>query len=85
METIHLVALVLAVLGIVVFFYVVLPKINLAPNSAIMVRAILFFAMIGYLAFDFFRKGKYGYLIFLGLGSIAFISLLRSNRKKKPK
>jgi hypothetical protein len=71
-------------IGIVVFMYVILPRIGDAQSkSGKLVRLILFLMVVGYLAFDSYTKGKYGFLIIIGLGSFAFVFALFGIGKRK--
>jgi energy-converting hydrogenase Eha subunit A len=70
--------------GIVVFMYMVLPRIGDAQSkSGKWTRLILFTIVVGYLALDFYSKGKFGFLIIIALGSIAFIFALFGTGKRK--
>jgi len=84
MNTSTLIWLVGAVAAIVLFFYVVLPKLNLSHKSGMLFRGLLFFGMMGYLAYDFYMKEKYGYILVLVAGSIAFILLLTAKKSNTP-
>jgi hypothetical protein len=78
-----LVWLTLAVVIIVIFFYLVLPKLNLGHKSGIMFRTIIFGAMMSYLTYDFIQKGKYSYLIVIVLGIIGFVLMVTNMKSKK--
>jgi hypothetical protein len=82
METVKLFWLIGVAAIVAVFYFFLLPRFKMEQRSGILFRAILFFAMIGYLAYDFYMREKYGYIIMLAAGSIAFIFVLRSYRKK---
>jgi hypothetical protein len=71
-----------SVLVIVLFFYVVLPKLNLKHQSNIIFKGLLFFGMMGYLAFDFYIKEKYCYILVLAGGSVAFLMLLFARKSE---
>lgn len=71
-----------AVVFVVVVFYVVLPKLKLAQQNGLWIRAILFFSMMAYLAYDFYQREKYGYILFLAAGSVAFVMLLRAKKRE---
>jgi hypothetical protein len=71
-----------AVVFVILFFYVILPKLNLTHQSGKIVRAVLFFGMMGYLAYDFYLKEKYGYIAVLAAGSVAFVMLLNAKKKE---
>ncbi len=77
-----LIWLIVAVAVIVVFFYFVLPRLNLGDKSGKIFRAILFLAGIAFLAYDFIQKEHYKYLIVLGFGAIGFFWMLFSAKKK---
>ncbi|MFN3445515.1 MAG: hypothetical protein ACK44D_07235 [Bacteroidia bacterium] len=77
-----LVYLLLAVAAIVVFMKVILPKLNLNMNQGKILRAILFLGMMIWLGIDFYLKEKYWYILFLVLGSVAFLMMLKDSRKK---
>ncbi|MES2691204.1 MAG: hypothetical protein V4658_12420 [Bacteroidota bacterium] len=68
----------LAMLVVVLIIYVLLPKFK--GNTPLIFRAVLFFAAMIFLAYDFYMKGKYLYMIALALGSIAFIAYLRMHK-----
>ncbi|MFN5544068.1 MAG: hypothetical protein ACK49O_02510 [Bacteroidota bacterium] len=78
-----LVWLTLAVVIIVIFFYLVLPKLNLGHKSGIMFRTIIFGAMMSYLTYDFIQKEKYSYLIVIVLGIIGFVLMVTNMKSKK--
>ncbi|MFN6359137.1 MAG: hypothetical protein ACK4XL_09910 [Bacteroidota bacterium] len=78
-----LVWLTLAVVIIVIFFYMVLPKLNLGHKSGIMFRTIIFGAMMSYLTYDFIQKEKYSYLIVIVLGIIGFVLMVTNMKSKK--
>lgn len=82
MNTPKLVLLVGTVAAVVLFFYVILPKLNLSHKSGMIFRALLFFSLIGYLAYDFFLKEKYGYILVLIGGSVAFVLLMRAKKSE---
>lgn len=77
-----LVYLLLAVVAIVVFMKIILPKLNLNINQGKILRAILFLGMMIWLGIDFYLKEKYWYILFLVLGSVAFLMMLKDSRKK---
>lgn len=77
-----LVYLLLAVVAIVVFMKIILPKLNLNINQGKILRAILFLGMMIWLGIDFYLKEKYWYILFLVLGSVAFFMMLKDSRKK---
>lgn len=77
-----LVYLLLAVAAVVVFMKVILPKLNLNINQGKILRAILFLGMMIWLGIDFYLKEKYWYILFLVLGSVAFLMMLKDSRKK---
>lgn len=65
----------LAMLAVVLIIYALLPKLK--GNTPLIFRAVLFFAAMLFLAYDFYMKGKYLYMIAIGLGSLAFVVYLR--------
>lgn len=77
-----LVYLLLAVSAIVVFMKVILPKLNLNINQGKILRAILFLGMMIWLGIDFYLKEKYWYILFLVLGTLAFLMMLKDSKKK---
>ena len=52
-------------------------------NRGLLIRAIIFFAIIAFLAVDFYMKEKYSYMLALLLGSIAFVFIIRMMKKDK--
>ena len=78
-----LVYLLLAVLAIVVFMKVILPKLNLNVNQGKLLRAILFLVMMIWLGIDFYLKEKYWYVLFLALGSVGFLLMLKDSKQKE--
>jgi hypothetical protein len=82
METSKVLWLVGVVVLVILFFYVVLPKLNLNHKSGMIFRGILFFSMMGYLAYDFYMKEKYWYILVLVAGSIAFVMLLFAKKSE---
>lgn len=77
-----LVYLLLAVAAIVVFMKIILPKLNLNINQGKILRAILFLGMMIWLGIDFYLKEKYWYILFLVLGTVAFLMMLKDSRRK---
>lgn len=77
-----LVYLLLVVVAIVVFMKVILPKLNLNINQGKILRAILFLGMMIWLGIDFYLKEKYWYILFLVLGSVAFLMMLKDSKMK---
>ncbi|MCU0442029.1 MAG: hypothetical protein MUE96_06500 [Bacteroidia bacterium] len=82
MKATQAIVLIGAVVAIVLVFYVILTKLKLAQQNGLWLRAVLFFAMMGYLAYDFYMREKYGYIAFLAIGSIAFVLLLRAKKRE---
>lgn len=78
-----LVYLLLAVLAIVVFMKVILPKLNLNVNQGKLLRAIFFLGMMIWLGIDFYLKEKYWYILFLVLGTAAFLMMLKESKQKE--
>jgi hypothetical protein len=78
----RLVYLILAVVAIVVFMKIILPKLNLNINQGKILRAILFLGMMIWLGIDFYLKEKYWYIIFLLLGTAAFLLMLKDSKQK---
>lgn len=72
----------IAILVIVIYYFLV-KKISPSQKSGMLVRGVLFFAMIGYLAYDFYTKEKYWYILILAAGSVAFVMLLLSQKNKR--
>lgn len=81
METSKAILLAGAVLVIVLFFYVVLPMLNLKHKTNIIFKGFLFFGMMAYLSYDFYMKEKYWYILVLAGGSVAFVMLLFARKK----
>ena len=77
-----LVYLLLVVVAIVVFMKIILPKLNLNINQGKILRAILFLGMMIWLGIDFYLKEKYWYILFLVLGTVAFLMMLKDSKKK---
>lgn len=77
-----LVYLLLVVVAIVVFMKIILPKLNLNINQGKILRAILFLGMMIWLGIDFYLKEKYWYILFLVLGSVAFLVMLKDSKRK---
>lgn len=78
----RLIFLVVMILVIGLCYYVVLPRLKLGHLSATVIRSILFFGMMAYLAYDFYLKERYSYMLFLLMGSIAFVAMLLMYRKR---
>lgn len=74
--------LILAVAAIVIFMYVILPKLNVNANTGKIGRAIVFLGIMIYLGIDFYLKEKYWYLLVLGLGTIGFLLMLKDSKPK---
>jgi hypothetical protein len=84
METAKLLLLVGVVVFVTLFYFLLLPKLNIKTQSGIVFRAVVFFAMMGFLSYDFYTKEKYGYILVLAAGSIAFmVVMLRSGKNKE--
>lgn len=77
-----LVYLLLVVVAIVVFMKIILPKLNLNINQGKILRAILFLGMMIWLGIDFYLKEKYWYILFLALGTVAFLMMLKDSKRK---
>lgn len=71
------------VAAIVVFMYVILPKLNLNVNTGKLFRALVFLVVIIFLGIDFYQKEKYWYFIPLALGSIGFLFMLKNSKEKE--
>lgn len=83
METSKAILLAGAVLFVVLFFYVVLPMLNLKHKTNIIFKGFLFFGMMAYLCYDFYLKEKYWYILVLAGGSVAFVMLLLAKKKEE--
>lgn len=83
METDKLLLLLGIVLFVGLFYFLLLPKLNIKSQSGMVFRAVVFFAMMGFLAYDFYTKEKYGYILILVAGSIAFIVVMLRNKNKE--
>ncbi len=68
---------------VMLIYYFIVKKMKPTQKSGMIVRGVLFFAMIGYLAYDFYTKGKYWYILILAAGSVAFVMLLLSQKNKE--
>ena len=75
--------LLLAVVAIVVFMKVILPRLNLNVNQGKVFRAILFLGMMIWLGIDFYLKEKYWYILFLAFGSVGFLLMLKDSKQKE--
>ena len=71
--------------GLLVFFYFIAPRLKMISYRSNIIRSIIFFGIVGYLAYDFYVKEKYTYIFVLLLGSSAFIWMLLSMRKDDKK
>ena len=67
---------------VVVFMYVILPKLKLGLNQGKIFRAAIFCGILVWLGFDFYMKEKYWYLLILALGAFGFFSMLISSKQK---
>lgn len=74
--------LILAVVAIIVFMYVVLPRIKLNQSNGKLIRLILFVVMMLVLLVDLFRKEMYLYMLVVSIGSIGFLLMLKDSKKK---
>jgi hypothetical protein len=74
--------LVLVIAAIVVFMYGILPKLNISDNKSKIGKAIIFLSVIVWLVVDFYLKEKYWYILFLGLGSIGFLVMLKDSQNR---
>jgi hypothetical protein len=67
--------------------YLILPRLGLGLKKNLAIKSVLFFAIIGYLAWDFWQKGKQTWIIFLLMGSAAFVKIIidinREDHNKK--
>ncbi len=82
MSTDKLIMLLGGVVGVVLFMYVILPKLKLNLNQGKALRAAIFAGIIIALAIDFIQKERYWYLVILALGSIGFGVMLYDSRRK---
>lgn len=73
----------IALILVTVGMYVVLPRLHLSVSKANKVRAVLFFGVVSYLAYDFLIKDKYMYIFVLLLGCIGFLFALRNMQEGK--
>jgi hypothetical protein len=69
-----------AIALLMLFFWFVAPRLRLVSYRSDIIRAILFFGMMSYLAYDFYIKEKYTLLVVLAMGSAAFLYYLLSSR-----
>jgi hypothetical protein len=74
--------LALAIAAIVIFMYVILPKLKVTANAGKIGRAIIFLGVMIYLGVDFYLKEKYWYLLVLGLGTVGFLLMLKDSKPK---
>jgi hypothetical protein len=83
MTTLQIILLCLTLVAIVAFMYFILPRISKGNNQIGKTLRLAIFSFIAlYLAYDFYMKAKYGFLLILALGSFAFVVALFSNKKK---
>ncbi len=75
--------LLLGLAGILLFFYFFSPVLKKISYRSNILRGILFFGIIGYLAYDFYMKEKYQLLVVLAMGGMAFIYMIRFLKKKE--
>lgn len=86
MTTLSLVLWIAALISIVVFMYIVLPRIsNRFPLAGDWLRIVIFFSMMIYFSWDFYHKQKYFMLILIVVASIAFIYAMRQKMVNKRK
>lgn len=78
----RIIYLILAVAAIVVFMYVVLPRLKLTQLNGKLFRLILFIVMMLVLLVDLFRKEMYLYMFIAGIGSIGFLVMLKDSKGK---
>lgn len=72
----------LIIAAIVIFMYVILPKLKIDVSTGKIGRIIIFLGMMIYLGVDFYLKEKYWYILILGIGTIAFIIMLKNSKSK---
>ncbi|MES2560916.1 MAG: hypothetical protein V4590_14315 [Bacteroidota bacterium] len=83
MEIRNLLLLAGAILVGMIFYYLILPRLNQQKRLNRIIKTILFLGIIGYLSYDFYLKEKYGYLLVLAGGSIAFLVFLFSRKSEE--
>ncbi|MES2778727.1 MAG: hypothetical protein V4651_02415 [Bacteroidota bacterium] len=72
-----------AILIGVLFYYLILPRLNQKKRLNTIIKAVLFFGMMGYLAYDFYLKEKYWFILVLAGGSVAFLVLLFTRKNEE--
>lgn len=82
METITIVIIGVALITIALARFVLLPKLNLSQKAGFIARAVVFGAIVLFLAYDFITKEKYLFLFVLGLGTLAFVRMLLLTKRK---
>ena len=71
-----------AVVALLLFFYFVSPRMRLISYRSNINRSIIFFGMMAFLAYDFYVKEKYSFIVILLLGSFGFVYFLLKSKKK---
>lgn len=82
MSTEKIIMLLGGVVAIILFMYVILPKLKLNINQGKALRLALFAGIIVALGIDFYQKEKYWYMLVLLLGSIGFGVMLYDSKGK---
>lgn len=72
-----------AILVGILFYYLILPKLNQSKQLNTIIKAVLFFGMMGYLAYDFYLKEKYWFILVLAGGSVAFMMFLFARKNEE--
>jgi uncharacterized membrane protein YfcA len=83
METDKLLLLLGVIVFVALFYFLLLPRLSMKQQSGMVFRAVVFFALIGYLTYDFYTKEKYWYILVLVAGSIAFAVMIRNRGKQE--
>jgi hypothetical protein len=83
MEKMNTVVAVAFVAVFVIAVYFILPKTKYGTHRANIMRGLIFFILIGYLAWDFYMKEKYLFIAFLAVASCAVVYALRNAFKSE--
>ncbi len=66
----------------ILLVYLVLPKLFKNYQTEKGIKLLIFYAMMGYLSYDFYLKEKYLYILFFAIGAAVFTYLVVIAKRK---
>jgi hypothetical protein len=80
MSWIHGLGIISGIALTALLFYAIFPR---KRESKVLLQSFLFAAMLGYLGVDYFLKEKFGFVLILFLGAVAFVVYVKNSPAKK--